>query len=194
MNRSFSPKNQAWLVHWHSASNLSKKKHLTEWIVATAGGYLALRILTSLVPRHPTLTLHLLLLPATILGRKRIPRWYTNQPSPSKTGENLHMVWGNLTKKLGKNGVFHRVGVFFHDFQDTKLALMMTSNMLHERFHRSTGIAFSSIYPGTLDGEGVTDRTGQLRRWIHILQVIFTSEQLYIVISRVIHHPKSCLN
>lgn len=40
----------------------------------------------------------------------------------------------------------------FHEFQDTKLALMMTSNMLHERFHRSTGIAFSSIYPGSLDG------------------------------------------
>ena len=34
------------------------------------------------------------------------------------------------------------------DPQDTKLALMMTSNMLHERFHRSTGISFSSIYPG----------------------------------------------
>ena len=33
--------------------------------------------------------------------------------------------------------------------QDTKLALMMTSNMLHERFHRSTGISFSSIYPGS---------------------------------------------
>jgi len=26
----------------------------------------------------------------------------------------------------------------------------MTSNMLHERFHRSTGIAFSSIYPGCI--------------------------------------------
>mmetsp|Transcript_69628 Transcript_69628/g.217382 ORF Transcript_69628/g.217382 Transcript_69628/m.217382 type:complete len:513 (+) Transcript_69628:1-1539(+) len=35
-------------------------------------------------------------------------------------------------------------------YKDTKLALMMTSNMLHERFHRSTGIAFSSIYPGCI--------------------------------------------
>merc|ERR1719440_723110 len=35
-------------------------------------------------------------------------------------------------------------------YKDTKLALMMSSNMLHERFHRSTGIAFSSIYPGCI--------------------------------------------
>lgn len=55
-------------------SQQKETPYSTEWIVATAGGYLALRILTSLVPRHPTLTLHLLLLPATILGRKRIPR------------------------------------------------------------------------------------------------------------------------
>jgi len=35
-------------------------------------------------------------------------------------------------------------------YKDTKLSLMMTSNMLHERFHRSTGISFSSIYPGCI--------------------------------------------
>ena len=41
---------------------------------------------------------------------------------------------------------------------------MMTSNMLHERFHRSTGIAFSSIYPGTLDGEGVTEQNRSVEK------------------------------
>mmetsp|Transcript_128497 Transcript_128497/g.399838 ORF Transcript_128497/g.399838 Transcript_128497/m.399838 type:complete len:644 (-) Transcript_128497:339-2270(-) len=35
-------------------------------------------------------------------------------------------------------------------YKDTKLALMMTANMLHERFHRSTDIAFSSVYPGCI--------------------------------------------
>lgn len=35
-------------------------------------------------------------------------------------------------------------------YKDTKLACMMTANMLHERFHRSTGIAFSSVYPGCI--------------------------------------------
>jgi protochlorophyllide reductase len=35
-------------------------------------------------------------------------------------------------------------------YKDTKLALMMTAVILHERFHHSTGIAFSSIYPGCI--------------------------------------------
>jgi protochlorophyllide reductase len=35
-------------------------------------------------------------------------------------------------------------------YKDTKMCLMMTSNTLHERFHRSTGVAFSAIYPGCI--------------------------------------------
>lgn len=35
-------------------------------------------------------------------------------------------------------------------YKDSKLALMMLSNMLHDKYHRQTGIAFSSIYPGYL--------------------------------------------
>lgn len=35
-------------------------------------------------------------------------------------------------------------------YKDTKLCLMMLSNMLHARYHRQTGIAFSSIYPGCI--------------------------------------------
>ena len=35
-------------------------------------------------------------------------------------------------------------------YKDSKLCLMMTSNMLHDRYHRQTGIAFSSIYPGCI--------------------------------------------
>ena len=30
----------------------------------------------------------------------------------------------------------------------SKMCQMMMANMLHERYHKSTGIAFSSIYPG----------------------------------------------
>lgn len=66
---------------------------------------------------EPSLSYHL---PG--LGRKCIPRWYTNQPSPSETGENLHMVWGNLTKKLGKNGVFH-VSEFSSKFSGYQIGL-----------------------------------------------------------------------
>jgi len=35
-------------------------------------------------------------------------------------------------------------------YKDSKLCLMMLSNMLHDKFHRQTGIAFSSIYPGCI--------------------------------------------
>jgi len=35
-------------------------------------------------------------------------------------------------------------------YKDSKLAIMMTSNELHDRYHRSTGISFSSIYPGCI--------------------------------------------
>jgi protochlorophyllide reductase len=35
-------------------------------------------------------------------------------------------------------------------YKDTKLALMMLSNELHDRYHRQTGISFSSIYPGCI--------------------------------------------
>uniref|UniRef100_A0A7S2C0R5 protochlorophyllide reductase n=1 Tax=Haptolina brevifila TaxID=156173 RepID=A0A7S2C0R5_9EUKA len=35
-------------------------------------------------------------------------------------------------------------------YKDSKLCLMMTSNLLHDRYHKQTGIAFSSIYPGCI--------------------------------------------
>lgn len=35
-------------------------------------------------------------------------------------------------------------------YKDSKLALMMTSNILHDKFHKQTGISFSSIYPGCI--------------------------------------------
>jgi len=35
-------------------------------------------------------------------------------------------------------------------YKDSKLALMMTSNFLHSKFHKSHGVSFSSIYPGCI--------------------------------------------
>jgi len=35
-------------------------------------------------------------------------------------------------------------------YKDSKLCLMMMSNFLHSKYHRNTGIAFSSIYPGCI--------------------------------------------
>lgn len=35
-------------------------------------------------------------------------------------------------------------------YKDSKLCLMMMSNVLHSKYHKLTGIAFSSIYPGCI--------------------------------------------
>lgn len=35
-------------------------------------------------------------------------------------------------------------------YKDSKLAIMMLTNELHDRYHRATGISFSSIYPGCI--------------------------------------------
>mmetsp|Transcript_70347 Transcript_70347/g.132320 ORF Transcript_70347/g.132320 Transcript_70347/m.132320 type:complete len:492 (-) Transcript_70347:160-1635(-) len=35
-------------------------------------------------------------------------------------------------------------------YKDSKLCLMMLANMLHDKYHKQTGIAFSSIYPGCI--------------------------------------------
>ena len=35
-------------------------------------------------------------------------------------------------------------------YKDSKLCLMMTSNALHDKYYKQTGIAFSSIYPGCI--------------------------------------------
>jgi len=55
-------------------------------------------------------------------------------------------------------------------YKDTKLACMMTCNMLHERFHRSTGIAFSSVYPGCI---AETPLFREKRSWFRQLFPIF---------------------
>eukprot|EP01031_Cornospumella_fuschlensis_P030073 gene30073-36321_t len=35
-------------------------------------------------------------------------------------------------------------------YKDSKLCLMMTANMLHLKYHKASGIAFSSLYPGCM--------------------------------------------
>ena len=35
-------------------------------------------------------------------------------------------------------------------YKDSKLCLMMMSHLLHVKYHKQTGIAFSSIYPGCI--------------------------------------------
>jgi len=35
-------------------------------------------------------------------------------------------------------------------YKDSKLCLMMMSNVLHTKYHKLTGVTFSSIYPGCI--------------------------------------------
>ena len=35
-------------------------------------------------------------------------------------------------------------------YKDSKLCLMMMSNVLHAKYHKLTGVSFSSIYPGCI--------------------------------------------
>ena len=53
----------------------------------------------------------------------------------------------------GKNPVAMIDGYNFNGakaYKDSKLCLMMIANEMHDRYHKSTGIAFNSIYPGCI--------------------------------------------
>ncbi|CAK9050676.1 Protochlorophyllide reductase A [Durusdinium trenchii] len=81
-------------------------------------------------------------------------------------------------------------------YKDTKLALMMTSNMLHERFHRSTGISFSSIYPGCIAETPLfREKRPWFRKYFPIFMKYITGgyvgeEEAGTRLFQVIHDPK----
>jgi len=81
-------------------------------------------------------------------------------------------------------------------YKDTKLALMMTSNMLHERFHRSTGIAFSSIYPGCIaESPLFREKRPWFRKYFPIFMKYITGgfvgeEEAGSRLFQVLHDPK----
>lgn len=55
--------------------------------------------------------------------------------------------------KGGKNPIAMIDGFNFNGakaYKDSKMCMMMTANCLHDRYHRATGISFSSIYPGCI--------------------------------------------
>jgi hypothetical protein len=55
-------------------------------------------------------------------------------------------------------------------YKDSKLAIMMFANALHERYHRATGIAFSSIYPGCIaESPLFREKVSTCRQWSVLL-------------------------
>jgi len=55
-------------------------------------------------------------------------------------------------------------------YKDSKICNMMTVNLLHERFHASTGITFASMYPGCI---ATTNLFREKRSWFRTLFPVF---------------------
>jgi hypothetical protein len=60
-------------------------------------------------------------------------------------------------------------------YKDSKLAIMMFANALHERYHRATGIAFSSIYPGCIAESPLFREKVRLHTPLHVHTASFWS-------------------
>lgn len=82
---------------------------------------------------------------------------------------------GNLEglEKGGKAPIAMIDGKSFNgakSYKDSKICNMMTVNELHERYHQSTGITFSSMYPGCI---ATTNLFREKRTWFKVLFPLF---------------------
>lgn len=82
---------------------------------------------------------------------------------------------GNLEgmKEGSKNPIAMIDGKVFNGakaYKDSKICNMMTINELHKRYHKSTGITFSSLYPGCI---ATTQLFREKRQWFRTLFPLF---------------------
>lgn len=82
---------------------------------------------------------------------------------------------GNLEglEKGGKKPIAMIDGKAFNGakaYKDSKICNMMTVNELHKRYHKSTGVTFSSIYPGCI---AETQLFREKRQWFRTLFPLF---------------------
>jgi len=81
-------------------------------------------------------------------------------------------------------------------YKDSKLCLMMTSNMLHDKYHRQTGIAFSSIYPGCIaESPLFREKRAWFRKYFPIFMKYITGgfvgeEEAGMRLFQVAHDPR----
>lgn len=76
-------------------------------------------------------------------------------------------------KKGGKKPIAMIDGNAFNGakaYKDSKICNMMTVNELHQRYHKSTGIIFSSMYPGCI---ATTSLFREKRGWFRTLFPLF---------------------
>jgi len=81
-------------------------------------------------------------------------------------------------------------------YKDSKLCLMMTSNLLHDMYHKQTGIAFSSIYPGCIaESPLFREKRAWFRKYFPIFMKYITGgfvgeEEAGMRLFQVAHDPR----
>ena len=81
-------------------------------------------------------------------------------------------------------------------YKDSKLCVTMLSNILHDRYHRQTGIAFSSIYPGCIaESPLFREKRAWFRKYFPIFMKYITGgfvgeEEAGMRLFQVAHDPR----
>jgi len=81
-------------------------------------------------------------------------------------------------------------------YKDSKLCLMMTSNLLHDKYAKQTGIAFSSIYPGCIaESPLFREKRAWFRKYFPIFMKYITGgfvgeEEAGMRLFQVAHDPR----
>ena len=81
-------------------------------------------------------------------------------------------------------------------YKDSKLCLMMLSNILHDKYHKQTGIAFSSIYPGCIaESPLFREKRPWFRKYFPIFMKFITGgfvgeEEAGMRLMQVAHDPR----
>jgi NAD(P)-dependent dehydrogenase (short-subunit alcohol dehydrogenase family) len=100
---------------------------------------LALSLLSNLVPGCHLCTPSIILWPRIL---RRLGTLRTNHASPPGLKEASNKPEKPPQPRYNFDGA--------KAYKDSKLCLMMMANILHDKYHKQTGIAFSSIYPGCI--------------------------------------------
>jgi protochlorophyllide reductase len=81
-------------------------------------------------------------------------------------------------------------------YKDSKLCLMMISNLLHDKYHKQTGIAFSAIYPGCIaESPLFREKRAWFRKYFPIFMKYITGgfvgeEEAGMRLFQVAHDPR----
>ena len=86
-----------------------------------------------------------IILVGSVTGNDNTVGAAASTPSPISRSSRLES-WGQESHQMFDGYNFDGAKAY----KDSKLCLMATSNLLHDKYHKQTGISFSSIYPGCI--------------------------------------------